>query len=72
MKSKASITAMWLLALLPLVLVWYCITELRSIAENAALMGAPIPEWLRKLLEAGKQAVDDAGERLTGEDGEDP
>ena len=58
--------------LLPLVLVWYCITELGSIAENAALMGAPIPEWLRKLLEAGKQAVDDAGERLTGEDGEDP
>ena len=58
--------------LLPLVLVWYCITELGSIAENAALMGAPIPEWLRKLLEAGKRAVDDAGERLTGEDGEDP
>ena len=58
--------------LLPLVLVWYCITELGSIAENAALMGAPIPEWLRKLLEAGKQAVDGAGKRLTGEDGEDP
>lgn len=51
--------------LLPLVLVWYCITELGSIAENAALMGAPIPEWLRKLLEAGKKAVDDAGEKLT-------
>ena len=58
--------------LLPLVLVWYCITELGSIAENAALMGAPIPEWLRKLLEAGKQAVDDAGEHLTGGNGEAP
>ena len=54
--------------LLPLILVWYCITELGSIAENAALMGAPVPEWLRKLLEAGKKAADDAGDILTREE----
>lgn len=46
--------------LCPLVLVWYCITELGSIAENAVAMGAPCPQWLRKLLAAGKDAVDQA------------
>lgn len=47
--------------LLPLVLVWYALTELGSIVENAGAMGAPIPGWLCKLLAAGKDAVDDAG-----------
>ena len=56
--------------LLPLVLVWYCITELGSIAENAALMGAPVPEWLLKLLEAGRRAVDEAGNAAGGEEGQ--
>ena len=55
--------------LLPLVLVWYCITELGSIAENAADMGAPVPEWLLKLLEAGRRVVDEAGDAAGG-DGE--
>ena len=31
---------------LPVVLVWYIFTELGSIAENAAAMGAPVPAWL--------------------------
>ena len=54
----------------PLVLVWYCITELGSITENAVAMGAPCPAWLKKLLAAGKEAVDKAGEKLgRGEDG---
>ena len=44
--------------LLPLVLAWYIFTELGSIAENAALMGAPVPEWLIKILAVGKKAVD--------------
>ena len=34
--------------LLPLVLVWYAITELGSIAENAQRMGAPIPRLADK------------------------
>lgn len=48
----------------PVVLVWYIITELGSITENAAAMGAPVPKWLVKLLAAGKGAVDKAGEVL--------
>lgn len=43
---------------LPVILVWYIFTELGSIAENAVEMGAPIPEWLPKMLEAGKDAAD--------------
>ena len=52
----------------PLVLVWYCITELGSVGENAIAMGAPVPRWLPKLLEAGKNAVDRVGEGLTTEE----
>ena len=39
---------------LPVILVWYIFTELGSIAENAAEMGAPVPAGLIKLLAAGK------------------
>lgn len=48
----------------PLVLVWYCLTELGSIGENAILMGAPVPGWLPKLLASGKAAVDTAAEHI--------
>ena len=50
----------------PVVLVWYIITELGSITENAVAMGAPVPKWLVRLLAMGKDAVDKAGEALTG------
>ena len=39
---------------LPVVLVWYIFTELGSIAENGAAMGAPVPGWLLSLLAEGK------------------
>lgn len=52
----------------PIVLVWYIITELGSMAENAADMGAPVPAWLLKLLAVGKDAVDQAGDAIPGED----
>lgn len=52
----------------PVVLVWYIITELGSIVENAAAMGAPVPKWLVKLLAAGKGAVDKAGDGLVKEE----
>ena len=55
----------------PMVLVWYCVTELGSIGENAIHMGAPAPEWLEKLLVAGKHAVDKAGDVLSHIDGEE-
>ena len=54
--------------LLPLVLTWYCITELGSIAENAATMGAPIPAWLLKVLEVAKEKIDDVGDDILPQD----
>ena len=50
-----------------MVLVWYIVTELGSMAENAAVMGAPVPKWLVKLLAVSKGAVDTAGEQLSGD-----
>ena len=59
---------------LPVVLVWYIFTELGSIAENAADMGAPVPPGLLSLLAAGKraaeQAADGAGTDIGGTGGE--
>lgn len=49
----------------PVVLVWYIITELGSMAENAVAMGARVPGWLVGFLAAGLDAVDKAGETLT-------
>lgn len=52
----------------PVVLVWYIVTELGSMAENAAVMGAPVPQWLVKLLAMSKDMVDQAGDKLDGEE----
>jgi len=54
--------------LCPMVLVWYIVTELGSITENAVHMGAPVPAWLVKLLAVSKEAVDKAGEILSEEE----
>lgn len=51
----------------PVVLVWYIVTELGSIVENGAAMGAPVPKWLVKLLAMSKSAVDGAGDKLGGD-----
>ncbi len=53
--------------LAPLVIVWYIIGELGSLAEHAVTFGAPVPGWLVSALEAGKKAVDSAGDKLTGD-----
>ena len=50
----------------PIVLVWYGVTELGSITENAVAMGAPVPGWLTKLLQVSKDAIDNAGDQMTG------
>ena len=52
----------------PVVLVWYAVTELGSITENAVHMGAPVPPWLVRLLAAGKGMVDQAGDALGGKE----
>ena len=53
----------WPVLVLPLVLAWYILTELGSILENAVKMGAPVPEWLVKLLKSGLTAVSGAAKK---------
>lgn len=48
--------------LCPMVVVWYTLTELGSIVENAVALGAPVPQWLQRALAAAKDAVDKLGE----------
>ena len=50
----------------PVVLVWYIVTELGSMVENAVVMGAPAPAWLVKLLAMSRSAVDSVGDKLGG------
>ena len=42
----------------PIVLLWYIITELGSIIENAGKLGAPVPEWLKSSLKDYKEKID--------------
>ena len=51
-----------------LVLVWYIMTELGSLVENAGALGAPVPAWLRKAIAALESTVDGAGDKLGGGD----
>ena len=43
----------------PVVAAWYIFTELGSVIENAAKLGAKIPDFLRKRLEKLKDKVED-------------
>ena len=45
--------------LCPVVLMWYILTELGSVAENAEAMGAPVPPFLVRVLAAAKNKVED-------------
>ena len=53
-----------------LVLVWYILTELGSIVENAGALGAPVPAWLARMLAALESGVDRTGSAMGG-DGEE-
>lgn len=44
--------------LVPLVCVWYILTEAGSVVENVGNMGAPIPGWLKKAIASLKDKVD--------------
>ena len=48
--------------LCPLVVVWCILTELGSLTENAGALGAKIPGFLRKAIEALNDKVDGAGD----------
>ena len=52
----------------PLILVWYIMTELGSIIENAGALGAPIPPWLARAVAALQDAVDEAGDKIAPEE----
>lgn len=51
----------------PLVVTWYLLMELGSILENVGKMGAPLPEFLKKMIAVLKATVDTAGEKVNGE-----
>ena len=51
----------------PLVVVWYMLMELGSILENIGKMGAPLPEFLKKMIVALKATVDSAGDAASGD-----
>ena len=48
----------------PIVLLWYIITELGSIAENAEKLGAPVPSWIKNGLKQYREKIDrDQGDK---------
>lgn len=48
----------WPVVIFPMVTMWYIFTETGSIIENAISMGAKVPQWLPKLLNATLHAID--------------
>lgn len=52
----------------PIVLLWYILTELGSIAENAGKLGAPVPSWFKKSIKNAKDKID--ADHGGGENGE--
>ena len=63
--SGISLPFAYTVLLCPVVLVWYILTELGSIIENAGKMGAPIPGFLKKAIALFKGTVDAAGNKIT-------
>ena len=55
----------------PVVVVWYILTELGSIVENAGALGAPIPDFLKKAIRVFKNVTDAAGDAMTGKSDDD-
>lgn len=60
----------WPVVIFPIVTIWYILTEIGSIIENAIAMGAPVPAWLPKIIDATQHIVDAAGDQATGKDAE--
>lgn len=54
----------WPMPIFPMVTIWYILTEFGSIVENAIEMGANVPSWLPKLLNATAHVVDNVGETV--------
>lgn len=52
----------WPVVLFPTMTLWYIITEVGSVIENAIKLGAHVPAWLPRILDATLKAVDAVGE----------
>ena len=48
----------------PVVLVWYIVTELGSIIENADKLGANTPVFLRKMMNVFKGSIEAAADKI--------
>ena len=60
----------WAPLVTPLVLCWYILTELGSIVENAAALGAPIPPMLTRMLAVLSAHLDETDQlKGGGQDG---
>ena len=57
----------WPMAIFPMVTMWYILTEIGSIIENAIALGAEVPAWLPKLLNATIHAAENVGEAVAKE-----
>ena len=55
---EAALPFAYTVFLCPLVVVWYILTEVGSIVENAGAMGAPVPAWLKRMAQALRDQVD--------------
>lgn len=47
----------------PVVVLWYTFTELGSITENAAALGAPLPAFLLKIISTARDGAENKLER---------
>ena len=50
-----------------LVVVWYILTELGSIIENAGALGAPVPGWMKSAIAALQDRVDESAGETHGQ-----
>lgn len=54
--------------LMPVCIAWYTITEVGSIFENAALLGASIPPGIKGALKVAKEKLDETQENPDGKE----
>lgn len=59
------VTLEYTVFLVPLVCVWYILTEAGSVVENVGKMGAPIPGWLAKAIASLRDKVDQSAPEKT-------
>lgn len=56
--GEGSLPFSYTVCLCPLTVGWYLLTEVGSVLENVGRMGAPVPGWLRKMVEELREEVE--------------